>query len=406
MEGKNQSASLEDERGKTNTSLTCERGKTDDSLAKNRKLTETDTNELVEHDRKDSDEARAKSRKTVDAATDVKRFGRTKLSNNRTPSEVKADDSLSKQRDRDDATVVTERSAMDTALELERDAKKAGSTKFLEAERKETDRNLSHERAHTDSEALVSSILLHSELSSHKVTKDALTSRDEFLEFVSRDLRNPIEAVLSYSRLMLSDTPRSETTARSWAEAIEQNAEKSLRLIGYIVDIEKLATGKLSLKFAPQDIDKMIEETMTDFLHVALEKKIAFTSAFEGPNLPVSCDRERIQQVLANLIGNALKYTPQGGSVTVTSYQNDKELRISVADTGCGVPAEQMKRIFDRYTHLENEKRQGLGLGLYISKIFVEAHQGKMGLISTLEKGSTFSLTMPIRRSTPIGGLL
>jgi signal transduction histidine kinase len=406
MDKRTKSSSTNDERGQTDTSLVSERGKTDDSFAGHRRQTELETDRRVQHDRQGADIARAQSRESTDATTDLGRAGRSKFQKNRTNDEMTADNTLHDQRVRDDAAVTSERSLMDAALVSERAHNDVESARFLQRERKEADRNLLRERTRTDSEALLSSNLLTSELSSHKATKLALTSRDEFLAIVSHDLRNPIGAILSYADLLLEEFPRTNNEARSWAEVIKRNAETSLRLISDILDMERFAEGKLNMKFAARDIDALIRETIESFLHIAAEKKITLHMTPSENHRLVSCDRDRIGQVLANLIGNALKFTPANGTITVESSQTANEAKVSVTDTGAGIPNEQKKRIFDRYTQLGNKDRQGLGLGLYISNMLVDAHQGKISVISAKGKGSVFSFIIPIKRSAiAIGGL-
>ncbi len=102
-----------------------------------------------------------------------------------------------------------------------------------------------------------------------------------------------------------------------------------------------------------------------------------------------------IEQVLSNLIGNAVKFTPEGGSIFVTVEETDSEIKCSVNDTGPGIPEGQISRIFERFAQLNNKSRTGLGLGLYISKTLVEFHQGKIGAISTVGAGSAFYFTLP-----------
>lgn len=397
-----QPSSIHDERGKTDDSLVSERGKTDDSFAEHRKQTEIDTDTKVKTDRLGADEARNENRKNTDATTDAGRSGRTKFLKNRTSGEIIADQSLSDQRDRDDAAVESERSLMDAAMIHERGLNDVESGKFLDLERKETDKNLLRERTHMDSEALLSSNRLTKELSSHKVTKAALTSRDEFLAIVSHDLRNPIGAILSYSELLLEDVPRTDDESKKWAEVIKRNAETSLRLISDILDMERFAEGKLHMNFAQRDIDALIRETIESFIHSANERRINLRAVPSESNELVSCDRDRMGQVLGNLISNALKFTPEGGSVTIGMQQVGDVVSVSVTDTGPGIPDEKKKRIFDRYAQIGDKDRSGLGLGLYISKMLIAEHQGHLEVATTLGKGSKFTFTIPIRQTAKV----
>lgn len=393
-------ASLDVERGQTDTSLVSERGKTDDSFADHRKQTESETDRRVKSDRQDVDAARDNSRIATDATTDLGRDGRSKVQKNRTLDEKTADESLRLQRDREDEAVSSERSLMDRALVHERNLNDSESNRFLERERKETDKNLLRERTHTDSEALVTSIRLTDELTSHKATKAALTSRDEFLAIVSHDLRNPIGAILSYSELLLEDVAQTGEESRKWAAVIKRNAQTSLRLINDILDMERFAEGKLHMQFGNHACNVILRETVESFSYRAIEREINLVVLpLVGPDL-VSCDRDRIGQVLSNLLSNALKFTPAGGTVAVGADASNGSVTFFVRDTGRGVSETDQKRIFDRYTQLRNKDRQGLGLGLYISKMLVDAHQGTIGVDSVMGEGSTFRFTLPTHMRT------
>jgi signal transduction histidine kinase len=386
---------LHDERGQTDTSLVSERGKTDDSFAEHRKQNELDTDMQIEADRQDADDTRSENRKSADATTVSGRSGRTKANQNRTKVEVSADSTLNTQRQRDDEAVNFERNLMDAALVRERERNDAEANKFFVREREETDKNLLRERKHTDSEALRSSNLLSSEVSLHQATKAALTSRDEFLAIVSHDLRNPIGAILSYSELLLEDAPRTAEEGKQWAEVIKRNAQTSLRLISDILDMERFAEGKLQLTLVPQDMNQLIQEAIETFSHAASERNISLKCIPSPTNRPVLCDRDRIFQVLGNLIGNAIKFTPENGQITIETNETENELQVSVKDNGIGIPKDKINRIFERYAQLENKSRQGLGLGLYISSMLVEAHHGKLGVESTPGRGTTFTFSIP-----------
>ena len=392
-------STLKNERGQTDESLVSERGKTDDSFAGHRKQTELETDRKIQDDRQGADSARILSRQTTDATTDRGRSGRNKLKKNRTASEKSSDQQLQMQRDRDDAAVLSERSLIDAALVHERQLNDVEGGKFLERERQETDRNLLRERKHTDAEALGASNQLTFELESHKATQATLTSRDEFFAIVSHDLKNPIGAILSYSELLLEDTPRTGDEAKKWTQVIKRNAETSLRLISDILDMERFAEGKLHMHFADCTVSALVEETVDIFLHVAAERKISLNYVSPFDERILNCDRDRIGQVLVNLIGNALKFTPAGGQISVETIWSQNELVIQVTDSGIGVPENQKARIFNRYTQLANRDRQGLGLGLYISAMLVEAHQGKIGVAAAAGGGSVFGFSIPLLRA-------
>ncbi len=109
----------------------------------------------------------------------------------------------------------------------------------------------------------------------------------------------------------------------------------------------------------------------------------------------INCDRDRVAQILSNLIGNALKFTPEGSSITVATEESSVEIKVSISDTGPGIPEDQKNHIFERFAQIGNKNRTGLGLGLYISKTLVESHGGTIWVTSAVGKGSTFYFTLP-----------
>ncbi len=387
------------DRGVTDVSLVAERGKTDHSFAGYRRQTELETDRQIKSDRLEADDACIQSRIKTDATTNLGRAGRTKEAMTRTTVEVRADNYLRAQRDQDDAALSFERTLMDAALVRERGLNDVESLTFLVNERNETDKCLLEERVHTDHDYVMSKNRLNSEQTSHDVTRAALTSRDEFLAIVGHDLRNPVGTILSYGELLLEDSPRTLAEAKAWAEVITRNARLSLRLINDILDIERHAEGKLLMEFADCNMNRIILETVENFEHVAAAKNIRLDYLSPAGCLTVDCDGHRIARVLTNLIGNALKFTPEGGRVSVSAECTGNEFRMLVRDTGPGIPEEQKKNIFNRYAQLTNKDRQGLGLGLYISAMLVGAHQGKIEISSELGAGSTFSVMIPIKRT-------
>lgn len=183
--------------------------------------------------------------------------------------------------------------------------------------------------------------------------------------------------------------------ARSSVELIKRNIDTSLRLIADLLDMERIEGGKLQLTLKKHDIGQIIQETIESFAHVALAKSIELRTSSAVMSGEVFCDKDRIMQVLSNLIGNALKFTPKDGSITLGAIFNEEAVQVFVCDTGAGIPEEKRLQIFERYAQLGVNDRVGLGLGLYISKMLVEAHHGRLWVISKLGNGSTFNFTIP-----------
>lgn len=370
MDRKNKAPFMAKRRGETDKSLTMERGKTDESLADLRDKTALATDEVIAADRAEAD------------------LGR-KAAHEHGHSEA--------QKRQITETVEGERTLMDTAIQREREANSALEGELLKRERGETDKNLLSERSHTDSEVSNASDRLTSERSSHMATRAQLTTRDEFRAIVSHDLRNPLGVILSCVSMLIDDPTYANrpTETKYWHEMIKRNTESAIRLITDILDMESVDEGQLRLRLGNHGVDELVREVVEGFAHSSAAKTILLKAAPSNISTPVVCDRDRIVQVLGNLIGNALKFTPENGSITVTVDESDEETTFSVIDTGPGIEKSSQEKIFVRYAQLENKDRRGLGLGLYISKKLVEAHGGRLKVNSEPGHGSTFYFTLP-----------
>ena len=388
---------LEEHRDRTDGSLTTERDKTDESILVLQTKTEHATDERVKRGRAQSDLARDRDRRAADADIEsIRETADPATFRAELAGERAIDDRLAQQRADADAVVLKERTQVDTAIQLERALRQAETNALLARERGETDDNLQSERAQTDDEVRRSTTRLDKELSSHTKTKLALTTRDEFLAIVSHDLRNPIGAILSCAELMLDDLsePADPEQLRLSIELVKRNAETSLRLISDLLDIERIVAGKLTIEMRPYDVCAVITQSIESFSYAAAAKGIRLETKF-APPCALTFDRDRVAQVLSNLLGNALKYTPKGGTIVVATAVADGELLVSVSDSGPGIPETERLKIFDRFAQLGNKDREGLGLGLYISKMLIEAHRGRLWVDSKRGAGSTFTFALP-----------
>ncbi|CAA9311605.1 MAG: hypothetical protein AVDCRST_MAG11-1532, partial [uncultured Gemmatimonadaceae bacterium] len=227
----------------------------------------------------------------------------------------------------------------------------------------------------------------------------ATHSRDEVLGVVSHDLRNPVSAVAMCARVLLDDPPESAAERRGLLEAISESAEWMQRMIQDLVDVASIEAGRLSVRRRAEPVTEIVRVATSMVELGAAERGIALTTDVAADCPPVHADAERVVQVLTNLLGNALKFTPEGGSVAVRAARRGGEVVLSVADTGPGIPAGDLPHIFDRYWHAQRTARtRGSGLGLAIVRGIVEAHDGRAWAESTVGRGSTFSFTLPAAR--------
>jgi len=168
------------------------------------------------------------------------------------------------------------------------------------------------------------------------------------------------------------------------------------RLIGDLLDIVRLESGHLSLNLGSSDVNHLLTETIEAFEARASEQGISLVVTPAPSGTVVQADEERVLQLIDNLVGNALKFTPSGGRVSIAGYVDDGEVRIAVADTGPGIAEEQRSRLFDRFWQARGNDRRGLGLGLAIAKGIAEAHGGRLWVDSTVGQGSTFQFAIPL----------
>jgi signal transduction histidine kinase len=183
--------------------------------------------------------------------------------------------------------------------------------------------------------------------------------------------------------------------AKRWLQMIKRNAETSLRLIRDLLDMERIVGGKLQLELAPCRMSELTREVLETFTHAAAAKRVKINLSVMPVESSVVCDRDRVAQVLSNIIGNALKFTPEGGSIIVKTDETESEFKFSVRDWGPGIPEDQREHIFERFAQIGNKSRSGLGLGLYISRTLVDSHHGKLWVDCFDGEGSEFSFTLP-----------
>ena len=227
-------------------------------------------------------------------------------------------------------------------------------------------------------------------------SQQAVRAREEVLAIVSHDLRNPLNAVtLGASLLQMSETLSDDD--REQVDTIVLSAKRMSRLIADLLDITRLEGGKrLPIEPARVEVRELLDESYELFKAQASAQSVTlqFHSAENLP--PVHADRHRVMQVLSNLIGNALKFTPAGGIITARAEKRGRDVQILVSDTGPGIPKENLADVFSPYWQAKRAERLGAGLGLPIAKGVVEAHGGKIWAESEPGDGTRFYFTLPL----------
>ena len=229
--------------------------------------------------------------------------------------------------------------------------------------------------------------------------ESALGMRDEVLAIVAHDLRAPLNAVQT-SAAFLMDVELAEPDRRRLLDVIRRAASSMNRLIDDLLDVSRMESGAFTIEPQRFDLSVLAAEVCEQFRPQATESGRTLACA-AGRELPaVFADRDRISQVLENLISNALRFTPAGGSVTVrVARHGAHEVICSVADTGVGIPPEELPHLFERFWQARRYRRGGAGLGLAIARGVVEAHGSALAVESEPGRGSVFSFVLAAQTS-------
>jgi PAS domain S-box-containing protein len=229
--------------------------------------------------------------------------------------------------------------------------------------------------------------------------KEANRLKDEFLATISHELRTPLNAITGWSSLLLSKS-LDEDARRRAIETINRNARSQAQIIEDILDVSRIITGKLRLDVRLIDPGKVIESAVESAKPAADAKGIRLQTFLDPQAGPVSGDTDRLQQIIWNLISNAVKFTPKSGRVQIRLERVNSHLEISVSDTGQGIAPEFLPFVFERFRQGDSttsRKHGGLGLGLSIARQLAEMHGGGISAASDGEgKGTTFVLTLPV----------
>jgi signal transduction histidine kinase len=194
---------------------------------------------------------------------------------------------------------------------------------------------------------------------------------------------------------MLESTPPERVQERRQVEIVRRAADRMNRMIQDLLDVKRMEAGRLAIDVKAESPVSLINDTIDMLRPIASGSTIRLEANVEEGLPQVLADSARIQQVLSNLVGNAVKFTPRNGRVSITAEPAEGEVRFGVIDTGPGIPAEQLPHIFGRFWQAQPSDRRGIGLGLAIAKGIVEAHKGKIWVESHVGLGSTFYFTLP-----------
>ncbi len=228
--------------------------------------------------------------------------------------------------------------------------------------------------------------------------------KDDFIALAAHELRTPITTILGYAELLGDTEDFDPDYVKEVAETVQTECDRFTRMINDMLDLSKLESGKLDYDMRPNDANAIIRECLSAH-HPAFEsKKQTLEVDLQKDLPPVRCDADRLYQVVANLLGNANKYTPEGGRIEVASHLENGVFRLSVRDSGIGIEAKDANRVFNKFEQIERtaHHRKGTGLGMPISKQIVESgHGGKIWFESEgWGAGTTFNVTIPMQEES------
>lgn len=225
--------------------------------------------------------------------------------------------------------------------------------------------------------------------------------KDDFLNITTHDMRIPIIVTRGYLSIILKSKSKLPAKVRERLTSAFEANNRLIRLLDDFSTVSKMERGKIKIQPKPDDLEPIVKKVIGYLKNYAEQKQL--TLEYLLPPLPkLMIDQDRITQVLENLIGNALKFTEKGG-IKITAVPEDNRVIVSVSDTGIGIPKDKMKNLFKKFYKAEEKISEfplggGLGLGLYICKLIVRAHGGRIWVESEVGKGSTFSFTLSLAK--------
>ncbi|HEV3288818.1 MAG TPA: PAS domain-containing sensor histidine kinase [Streptosporangiaceae bacterium] len=222
--------------------------------------------------------------------------------------------------------------------------------------------------------------------------------KTEFMATVSQELRGPLTSIVSYTELISDEKDRLSDEAAAFLGVVERSADQLTRLVSDLLLLSRIESGNAQLELAPASVREVVAEAVRSMAPAAERDGIELEGYAEaGP--PVQADRVRLRQVIENLLANAIKYSAAGGTVRVSASCSGGGWRIDVTDSGMGIPANELDRIFEYFYRATNGRRAGRpgsGLGLAVAKALTTLHAGRVEVVSTVDRGSTFSVILPV----------
>ncbi len=389
---------LQGDRKRTDRSLEAERFATDRFAKESGKAMQRKADVVRRSDRDAADRDVSRGRKTADA--ERARASRKKRSREIEAERRLAAKALERERRLADEALARQRRRSDSVIRKEGEKRRETEKKLFGRERLKTDRHLGEERGRTDEAFRAAERRLGLATTAHERSDAAVELRDEFLAILSHDLRSPLNVIAINAARVGQMVPEGKGAPqiRELCTQIEASVKRIGHMVDDLLDAERMALGHLRLPKTVGDLRDVARKSVLLVEPLLSAQELSLQVALPEFPVPAAFDRDRIQQVLLNLLGNAVKFTPRGGKIWLGMELRNGFVRVTVSDTGPGVPPPHRKRIFRRFTQAARGKG-GAGLGLYIAHRIVEAHGGKIGVESRTGMGSTFFFTLPAAKA-------
>jgi two-component system phosphate regulon sensor histidine kinase PhoR len=223
------------------------------------------------------------------------------------------------------------------------------------------------------------------------------TTRRELIGNISHEFRTPLAGIKAMVETLCGGAVDDKKAARDFLTRVDSEVDRLTQLVAELTELSRIETGKAELKEEPVNLNKLAEEVITQLSPQAERQKLAIGKKLDADLPSVLADKDRVRQVITNLVHNAIKFTPPGGRITVTTRTLEGSAVVNIADTGVGIPKEDLPRVFERFYKGDKARAgEGTGMGLAIAKHVVEAHGGSIWVESEEGKGSTFSFSLPL----------
>ena len=379
---------IADSRAQTNASLGAERASTDVAFDLAMQDAQRVQDDLIERDRLLADQVLLKFRDRADSLRALQRSTATGKASVVALEREVADRGTKAERDNSDALLDRERHRADDVVETERHANEAHLSQ-LQSRRQDTDEQLTLERSDVDG-----AVRELNEVRSALAWAQGTRSRPgDVLAMVTHDLRSPLSIIAMNAQILAENTKDFATL--EVADDMLRAAARMERLLTDLLDVARVDSGTLELKKARHEVGGFLTEVYRSYRPLFEQRGLTLSVDGLLVATTVSFDHDRIVQVLSNLLGNAMKFTPPKGTIHLCLARREGEIEFVLRDSGCGIHEDALPHVFQRFWQVDRANRRGLGLGLHISQKIVEAHGGRIWVESEFGKGATFRFTLP-----------